>query len=77
MSAVLGGENITPPSPPSDTPQCELWPDKSTEAIIQRNIEAAADEAEQEESELRAELAKMTPQGAWTKTGQRISGGMA
>ena len=62
LSAVLGRESVAPPPPPSDSPQGELWPDESAEAVVRRNIETAADEAEEEEREFRAELAKMTPQ---------------
>ena len=61
LSAVLGRESVAPPPPPSDSPQGELWPDESAEAVIRKNIEAAADEAEEEEREFREELAKMTP----------------
>ena len=62
LSAVLGRESVTPPPPSSDSPQGELWPDESAEAVVRRNIEAAADEAKEEEREFREELAKITPQ---------------
>ena len=62
LGAMLGRESIHPPPPPSNSPQLELWPDASAEAVVRKNLEAAADQAEMAEAQFREELAGMTPE---------------